>query len=62
MVDISSPEHDLPASRGSCNVHLSWQQQRTGRKSTMTVCGTWPNEHGRIFTVLLTSQTRSMPE
>ena len=38
VVDISSPEHDLPASRGSCNVHLSWQQQRTGLKSMMTVC------------------------
>ncbi|CAK0784668.1 hypothetical protein CVIRNUC_007872 [Coccomyxa viridis] len=37
IADISGPEHDQPASRGSCNVHLSWQQQRTGRKSMMTM-------------------------
>ena len=58
VVDISSPEHDQPASRGSCNVHLSWQQQRTGRKSMMTVCSSWLN----MAALLLLCQTRSMPE
>ena len=62
IADISSPEHDLPASRGSCNVHLSWQQQRTGRKSMMTVCGTWLNISGCISEVPVTYYIRSIPD
>ena len=53
IADISSLEHDQPASRGSCNVHLSWQQQRTGRKSMMTVCSSWRNAAALLMLCLL---------
>ena len=53
IADISNPEHDQPASRGSCNVHLSWQQQRTGRKSMMTVCSSWRNAAALLLLCLL---------